>query len=85
MCVCVYFRLTVQASEAEHPDLLSDVIPGPWCAQSFQLTFQLIPHQQDPICHGLHVILPSEWWEDGGIANRVAHRRKEADTGQEIN
>lgn len=57
--------LTVQAGETEHPDLLGDVVPGSWSAQSQQLALQLIPHQQDPVCHGLHIALP-EW---GGGTN----------------
>lgn len=53
------FVLTVEACEAEHADLLCDVVPGPWCPQSLELFFQLSPHQQDPVSHGLHIVLPS--------------------------
>lgn len=53
------FVLTVEACEAEHADLLRDVVPGPWGPQSLELLFQLSPHQQDPVSHGLHVVLPS--------------------------
>lgn len=53
------FVLTVEAREAEHADLLCDVVPSPWCPQSLELLFQLSPHQQDPVSHGLHVALPS--------------------------
>lgn len=56
---CVCFPLTVQAGEAEHADLLGDVVPGPRGAQTQQLGPQLIPHQQDSVCHGLHVTLPA--------------------------
>lgn len=52
------FVLTVEACEAEHADLLCDVVPGPWCPQSLELFFQLSPHQQDPVSHGLHIVLP---------------------------
>lgn len=52
------FVLTVEACEAEHADLLCDVVPGPWCPQSLELSFQLSPHQQDPVSHGFHIVLP---------------------------
>ena len=51
--------LTVESGEAEHADLLGDVVPGPWGAQSLQLGLQLVPHQQHPVGHGLHVALPA--------------------------
>lgn len=51
--------LTVEAGEAEHADLLGDVVPGPRGAQSLQLGLQLVPHQQDAVGHGLHVVLPA--------------------------
>lgn len=54
------WSLTVQAGEAEHADLLGDVVPGPRGAQVLQLGLQLIPHQQDAVRHGLHVVLPVE-------------------------
>lgn len=60
------FPLTVQAGEAEHADLLGDVVPGPRGAQTLQLGLQLIPHQQDTVCHGLHVTLPTERRREGG-------------------
>lgn len=62
---CVCFPLTVEAGEAEHADLLGDVVPGPRGAQSLQLGLQLIPHQQDTVCHGLHVTLPIEGSGEG--------------------
>lgn len=68
MCVCVrvvvvlrcvsVFVLTVQSCEAEHADLLCDVVPGPWCPQSLEFSFELSPHQQDSVSHGLHIVLP---------------------------
>lgn len=51
--------LTVEACEAEHADLLCDVVPGACCPQSLELSFQLSPHQQDPVGHGLHIVLPT--------------------------
>lgn len=54
------WSLTVQACEAEHADLLGDVVPGAWGAQFLQFGLQLIPHQQDTVGHGLHVVLPVE-------------------------
>lgn len=51
--------LTVEACEAEHADLLRDVLPRSWRSQSLELRLQLSPHQQDPVGHGLHVVLPS--------------------------
>lgn len=51
--------LTVEASEAEHADLLGDVVPGPRGAQSLQLGLQLVPHQQDTVGHGPHIVLPA--------------------------
>ena len=66
MCVCVCVgqaavmiaELTVEPCEAEHPDLVSDVVPGSWRAQTLELFPQLSPHQQDPVSHGLHIVLP---------------------------
>lgn len=66
-CDCVQKEviavLTVEACEAKHADLVCDVVPGPWCPQSLELSFQLRPHQQDPVSHGLHILLPKvrEW------------------------
>ena len=55
----MFFALTIEACEAEHADLLCDVVPGPWCPQSLKLSFQLSPHQQDSVSHGLHIVLPT--------------------------
>lgn len=76
--VCVSSPLTVQAGEAEHADLLGNVVPGPRGAQTLQLGLQLIPHQQDPVCHGLHVILPTE----GEKRVRPVRKRWEMKRGQ---
>lgn len=54
----VVFVLTVEACEAEHANLVCNVVPGPGCPQSLKLSFQLSPHQQDPVSHGLHIFLP---------------------------
>ncbi len=78
MLVCLCSSLTVQAGEAEHADLLGDVVPGPRGAQRLQLHLQLIPHQQNTVCHGLHIALPTEEEE-----KRVRQARKEKDTRQE--
>ncbi len=59
MSLYTVFVLTVEACEAEHADLLCDVVPGPWCPQSLELSFQLSPHQQNPVSHGLHIVLPA--------------------------
>lgn len=61
----MFSPLTVQASEAEHADLLGNVVPGSRGAQVLQLGLQLIPHQQDTVCHGLHIILPTERGTEG--------------------
>lgn len=67
MCMCVsghvrflytVFVLTAEACEAEHANLLCDVVPRPRCPQSLEFSFQLSSHQQDPVGHGLHVVLP---------------------------
>lgn len=58
-CRVIGSVLTVEAREAEHADLLRDVVPRPWGSQSLELLLQLSPHQQDPVGHGLHVVLPS--------------------------
>lgn len=59
VCVlCMVYTLTVEACEAEHANLLCDVVPGPRCSQFLQLSFQLSPHQQDSVSHGLHICLP---------------------------
>lgn len=50
--------LTVEPCEAEHADLFCDVVPRPWCPQTSELFFQLSPHQQDPVSHGLYIVLP---------------------------
>lgn len=58
MCLCMVFALTVKACETEHANLLCDVVPGPWCPQFLEFRFQLSPHQQNPVSHGLHIVLP---------------------------
>lgn len=52
-------ELTVEPREAEHADLVSDVVPGSGRPQTLELFLQLSPHQQDPVSHGLHVVLPA--------------------------
>lgn len=54
------FVLTVEACEAEHANLLCDVVPGARCPLSLELSFQLSPHQQNPVGHGLHIVLPRD-------------------------
>lgn len=66
--------LTVQPREAEHADLVSDVTPGAGGAQGLQPGTELRPHQQDPIRHGLHVVLPAE---DRGVSLEGAWRVSE--------
>lgn len=51
--------LTVESCEAEHADLIGDVVPGSRRAQTLELLLQLSPHQQHSVCHGLHVVLPA--------------------------
>lgn len=51
--------LTVESCEAEHADLIGDVVPGPRRAQTLELLLQLSPHQQHSVRHGLHVVLPA--------------------------
>lgn len=70
MCICVYivFVLTVEACETEHANLLCDVVPRPWCPQGLELSFQLSPHQQDPVSHGLHIVLPGGKEKENGIS-----------------
>lgn len=66
VCVCVCWavvmiaELTVEPCEAEHADLVSDVVPGSWRPQTLELFLQLSPHQQDPVSHLLHVVLPAD-------------------------
>ena len=70
-------RLTVESGEAEHADLLGDVVPGPWGAQSLQLGLQLVPHQQHSVGHGLNVALPagSRREEEGHLCPRSVRER----------
>lgn len=58
LCAVVGMMLTVKACEAEHADLLSDVLPGSWGAESLQFGFQFSTHQQNPVSHRLNIILP---------------------------
>lgn len=57
--VVMIAELTVESREAEHADLLGDVVPGSWRPQTLELFLQLGPHQQDPVSHGLHIVLPA--------------------------
>lgn len=65
VCVCVYWavvmiaELTVKPREAEHADLVSDVVPGSRRPQTLELFLQLSPHQQNPVSHGLYIVLPA--------------------------
>ena len=58
-CLCVWETLTVQSCEAEHADLLSDVVPGARRPQSNELSLQLVSHQQYTVSHGLYITLPT--------------------------
>ena len=71
MCI-----LTVQSGEAEHAYLLGDVVPGARSLQGLQLLLQLSPHQQNPVCHGLHIVLPV-----GEEGERAGGRGVESITG----
>lgn len=68
--ICVCFILTVQTSKAEHSNLLGDVVPGSWSPQSLQLGLQLIPHEQNPVRHGLHITLPTMGTHEG-VGRRI--------------
>lgn len=83
---CACFPLTVQAGEAEHADLLGDVVPGARGAQTLQFGLQLIPHQQNTVCHGLHITLPTREEQRGGEEGvRQMRKEKGCKTGDEKN
>ena len=68
--------LTIKPGEAEHANLLGDVVPGSGGPQSLQLCFQLIPHQQHSVCHGLHVAFPRMEMEGGEGWKRMRDQTK---------
>lgn len=51
--------LTAESCEAEHADLMGDVVPGSRRPQTLELLLQLSPHQQHSVSHGLHIVLPA--------------------------
>lgn len=76
--------LTVQPSEAEHSNLLSDVVPGSRGLEGFQSCPELSSHGQNPVGHRLHITCP-EWtanintspdrrdgtWKHGGLKTLI--------------
>lgn len=59
MISCVETEIhTIEAREAEHADLISDVLPSSWGAQSLQFGLQLSSHQQHPVGHRLNISFP---------------------------
>lgn len=50
--------LRFEACEAEHPDLVDDVLPVVGGAFVFQTSHQLFSHLNDAICHAVHLLQP---------------------------
>ena len=50
--------LRSHAREAEHANLLSDVVPLVRAAQRLQVVLQGLPHTDDALCHALHLLQP---------------------------
>lgn len=46
------------AGEAEHADLVSDVVPGERAAQALQVLAQQRAHRDDALRHALHLLVP---------------------------
>lgn len=70
--------LTVEPCEAEHADLIGDVVPGSRRPQALELFLQLSPHQQHSVSHGLHVVLPVATQRD---SHQKALRRTPVEEG----
>lgn len=45
--------LTAESGEGEHANLVGDVVPGAWRAESFQTLAQALAHRNDAIGHHL--------------------------------
>lgn len=60
--VCVFPQLKDlllgQPREAEHADLLCDMLPAPWGAHLFELLPQRLAHSNDPSTHRPEIVLP---------------------------
>lgn len=50
--------LRFEACEAEHPNLVGDVLPVVGGAFVFQTSHQLFSHLNDAICHAVHLLQP---------------------------
>ncbi len=61
------------AREAEHANLLSDVLPGQAAAGFLEVVAQQRPHFNDAFCHGLHLIIPPLL--DLGCAKDTVHQQ----------
>jgi hypothetical protein len=53
-----YHTLTCHSSEAEHADLLHNVVPGARGLLLTQLVEHLVPDVLDSVCHQGHLFLP---------------------------
>lgn len=47
-----------EAREAEHPDLVGDMLPVVGGAFIFQTSHQLFPHLNDAVGHAVHLLQP---------------------------
>lgn len=57
MCMCVYL-LGFEACEAEHPNLVNDVLPVVSGALLFQTSHQLLSHLYDAVRHAMDLLQP---------------------------
>lgn len=53
------YLLGLQACEAEHPNLVGDVLPVVRGALLFQSGHQLLPHRNDAFGHRIHLLQPT--------------------------
>ena len=52
-------HLTGHTREAEHSDLICDMVPGEFGAGSFQCGTEHGPHADDSVCHHFHFSVPA--------------------------
>lgn len=57
MCMCIYL-FGFEACEAEHPNLVNDVLPVVSGALLFQTSHQLLSHLYDAVRHAMDLLQP---------------------------
>ena len=78
------YLLRLEAGEAEHADLVDDVLPVARGALLLQSRLQLLPHLDDAVCHAMDLPQPGRRAERGRRGEREKDREKRGERRKKI-